>query len=82
VRWSRRGILERPSFRTPWAPWSSYITLGFLAVVLAIMCYEQVWNLIALVVSVPALMVGWFLCRGRVLELAAEREAREQPVDA
>jgi L-asparagine permease len=50
------GILQRPSFccsapRTP-------RTLVFLAAVTALMCYETYWNLVALVVIVPALVGG------------------------
>jgi L-asparagine permease len=31
------------------------------------------WNLVALVVIVPALVGGWYAVRGRVLEMARER---------
>jgi L-asparagine transporter-like permease len=31
------------------------------------------WNLVAIVVIVPALIVGWYAVRGRVLEMARER---------
>ena len=31
------------------------------------------WNLVALVVIVPALVGGWYAVRGRVLEMATER---------
>ncbi len=37
------------------------------------MCYENYWNLLALLVIVPALVIGWYCVRGRVLEMARER---------
>lgn len=72
-RWSQRGILQRGSFRMPGAPYTGYLTLAFLAAVVVLMCYENAWNLIAIAVLVPVLTAGWYLCRGRVLQLARER---------
>ena len=43
----------------------------FLVAVTALMCYENYWNLMALLVIVPALIGGWYAVRGRVLEMAA-----------
>jgi len=37
------------------------------------MCYENYWNLIALLIIVPALIGGWYAVRGRVMEMARER---------
>ena len=45
----------------------------FLIAVTALMCYENYWNLGALLVIVPALVAGWYAVRGRVMEMAAER---------
>jgi L-asparagine permease len=73
-RWSKKGILERPSFQLLFGtPYTSYATLAFLLAVTALMCYENYWNLMALVVIVPALIAGWYAVRGRVLPMAAER---------
>ena len=72
-RWSKKGILQRPSFRLFGTPYTSYATLAFLAAVTALMCYENYWNLVALLVIVPALVIGWYCVRGRVLEMARER---------
>ncbi|OYN77700.1 amino acid permease [Mycolicibacterium sphagni] len=72
-RWSQKGILSRPAFRLWGTPYTSYATLAFLAVVTGLMCYENYWNLVALVVIVPVLIVGWYAVRGRVLEMAQER---------
>jgi len=75
VRWSKQGILERPSFRSPLAPWTSIVTIVFLLAVLAMMCQQQIWNLIAILLMVPALVIGWFCVRDKVRRLAAERDA-------
>lgn len=72
-RWSKKGILDRPSFRLFGTPYTSYATLVFLIAVTALMCYENYWNLVALLIIVPALIAGWFALRGRVLALAQER---------
>lgn len=72
-RWSKKGILERPPFRLFGTPYTSYATLAFLAAVLVLMCYENYWNLVALLVIVPALVIGWFAVRGKVLEMAQQR---------
>jgi len=72
-RWSQRGILARPSFQLFGTPNTSYATLVFLVAVTALMCYENYWNLVALLVIVPTLVGGWYAVRGRVLEMARER---------
>jgi L-asparagine permease len=74
MRWVAKGIVERPTFRLPWAPWSNYVTLAFLAGVLVLMCTQQIWNLIAIVALVPGLTIGWFAVRSRVLQMAQERQ--------
>lgn len=72
-RWSKKGLLNRPSFRLWGTPYTSYATLVFLGAVLALMCYEDYWNLIALLTIIPVLVIGWFAVRGRVLAIAQER---------
>lgn len=72
-RWSKKGILNRPSFQLWATPYTSYATLVFLGAVTALMCYENYWNLVAMLVIVPALIVGWYAVRGRVMEMARER---------
>lgn len=72
-RWERKGILERPKFRLPGTPYTGYATLIFLAAVTVLMCYENIWNLIAIVVLIPMLVGGWYAVRGKVNALAAQR---------
>ena len=62
-----------PSFLLFGTPYTSYATLVFLVAVTALMCYENYWNLVALVVIVPALVGGWYAVRAGSLEMARER---------
>jgi L-asparagine permease len=76
-RWSKRGILERPSFRLWGSPYTGYLTLAFLFGVVVLMAFDPpigTWTVATLVVIIPALIVGWYTVRGRVLEIARERE--------
>ncbi|MDT5048374.1 MAG: L-asparagine permease, partial [Mycobacterium sp.] len=76
-RWSKRGILERPSFRLWGTPYTGYVTLVFLFGVVVLMALDPpigTWTVATLVVIIPALIVGWYAVRGRVLEIARERE--------
>ena len=54
-------------------PYTGYVTLVFLVGVMVLMCYENYWNVVALVVLVPALVIGWFAVRTKVMEMARER---------
>jgi L-asparagine permease len=76
-RWSKRGILERPSFRLWGSPYTGYLTLAFLFGVVVLMAFDPpigTWTVATLVVIIPALIVGWYAVRGRVLAIAQERE--------
>ncbi len=74
-RLTRAGVLQRPSFRMPLAPYSGYLTLAFLVSVVVVMLFDPVqgpWLMGAIVFAVVALTAGWFLVRNRVLAAAAE----------
>jgi L-asparagine permease len=76
-RWSKRGIMTRPSFRMWGAPYTGYLTLAFLVGVLVLMALDPpigTWTVATLVLIIPALIVGWYAVRGRVLAVAQERE--------
>ena len=68
-RLARAGVLQRPSFRMPLAPYSGYLTLAFLAGVVILMMFDRVqgpWLMGAIVFGAVALIGGWFLVRHRV----------------
>ena len=51
--------------------------MAFLLGVLVLMAFDPpigTWTVATLVLIIPALVVGWFAVRGRVLEVAKERE--------
>lgn len=78
-RLARAGVVQRPRFRMPWAPYSGYLTLAFLAAVLVMMACDKetgAWTIGAVVVVPPVLSAGWFLVRGRVAAVASQRAAR------
>ncbi|MFF8954680.1 amino acid permease [Streptomyces sp. NPDC014894] len=77
--WQRaqEGRLSRPSFRLPWAPYTQIVTLVFLVSVLVLMWWgggigRTTVMLLPLIAA--ALVGGWFMVRGRVTSIAAERE--------
>jgi L-asparagine permease len=76
VKMSKAGIMQRPKFRMPFTPYSSYLTLAFLVAVLVLMAFDApigTWTVGTLVVVIPMLIGGWYLVRGRVLAMAQER---------
>jgi len=80
-RLARAGVLQRPSFRMPLAPYSGYLTLAFLAGVVILMMFDEVqgpWLMGAIVFGAVALIGGWFLVRHRV-RAAAEDTAVPTP---
>jgi len=71
----KKGQLERPKFRMPFAPYSGYATLAFLVGVLALMFFDKVqgpWMLGAMAIGIPALIGGWYLVRDRVQAAAQD----------
>ena len=87
LSWSKKGILQRPHFRMPGAPFTGWLTLVFLVAVLVLMALDHPigsWTVATLVVIVPALIGGWYLVRERVLSVARERigHTGEYPVVA
>lgn len=54
-----------------------YATLVFLAAVLVLMAFDKpvgTWTVGTLVIIIPALILGWYAARGRVLEIAKQRQ--------
>jgi L-asparagine permease len=70
---SKKGLMLRPAFRMLGAPWTSYLTLAFLAAVLVLMVFDfpvGTYTVASLAIIIPALIAGWFAVRKRVNELA------------
>jgi L-asparagine permease len=67
------GELERPSFRLPWAPYTTWFTVGFLGLVVVLMGFAGGTAQIAffaIPVVIAALAIGW--------RVASRRQAREK----
>ncbi|WP_405425886.1 amino acid permease [Streptomyces erythrochromogenes] len=74
---SKNGLVSRPSYRLPWAPYTQIATLVFLVTVLVLMWSDGGvgrTTVMLLPAIAAALVAGWFLVRGRVAELAATRD--------
>lgn len=77
VRLAQKGKYERPAYRAPFSPYIDILTLVFLAVVIALMAVDYpvgTWTLLSIVALTPLLIGGWFLVRGRVRQIASERQ--------
>ncbi|MEV5833826.1 amino acid permease [Nocardia sp. NPDC052112] len=86
-RWWKQGKLRRPQFRMWGAPWTGLITLVFLFFVVVLTGIDYpvgTWTVASLVVLIPALIIGWFAARKRVLAIAEMRrgDTGEFPVVA
>lgn len=71
---AKRGEVERPAFRMMGAPWTGVATLVFLAAVLVLMALDRpvgTWTVASIGLIAPALVVGWFCCRGRIAAIQA-----------
>ncbi|GAA3378223.1 amino acid permease [Streptomyces sannanensis] len=79
-RRSQDGRVTRPGYKLPWAPYTQIVTLFFLASVLVLM-----WlgggvgraTVYCLPLIAAALVGGWYLVRGRVMALTAQRRTEE-----
>ena len=77
VSLARKGFYNRPTYRAPLAPFTNWLTTFFLAGVLVLMAVDYpvgTFTLASSLVLIPVLVIGWFMVRGRVREIAAERE--------
>ncbi|MGO4617431.1 amino acid permease, partial [Nocardia sp. 2YAB30] len=77
-RRSRRGLVERPSFRLIGAPYTSVATLLFLVGVVVLMAFsdddvQRGAVIAAVIIMMPTLVVGWLLARKNVAGIARRR---------
>jgi L-asparagine permease len=76
-RLTKAGVMQRPFFRMPLAPYSGYLTLAFLAGVLVLMMLDKQrgpFVIATLILGIPALIGGWYLVRNRVAATASLAE--------
>ncbi len=62
----------------PFAPYSSWFVLVALVLIVVLMAFDNpvgTWTVAGLLVIIPILIAGWYVCRGRINAIAAERAA-------
>ncbi|MFI8597402.1 amino acid permease [Rothia koreensis] len=77
VSLTKKGLYQRPHYRAPLAPYANWLVLLFMAGVVVLIALDYpvgTFTLASMVIVIPALIIGWFAVRGRVMEIAAERE--------
>ncbi|MFI1706435.1 amino acid permease [Streptomyces griseoruber] len=82
-RMAEQGSVERPKFRLFGAPYTSYLTLAFLAAVLVLIGLDYpvgTYTMFSLLLVIPALVGGWFLCRDRIALIASQRRGHDSRV--
>ena len=60
---AERGEFERPSFRMPLAPYSNWLTLAFLLLVVVLVASGDSIGLWTIIISIPIILVVWFSWR-------------------
>ncbi|WP_424214557.1 amino acid permease [Streptomyces sp. BI20] len=81
-RRAKAGLVDRPSYRLPWAPYTQIVTLCFLVTVLVLMWSDGGvgrTTVMLLPAIAAALVLGWFAVRGRVATIAAAAGAGDTP---
>ncbi|HWC82343.1 MAG TPA: amino acid permease [Pseudonocardiaceae bacterium] len=77
-RKAKQGLIQRPEYRLPGAPFTNYLTMAFLLLVFVLSWWDVPAGRI-MICSAPAiallLVLGWFVVRKRVRALAADRVA-------
>ena len=58
----------------PGAPFTGYLTIAFLAVVLVMILIESPLTMLVTAIAVVLMIAGWYACRGRIRQIAAARD--------
>ncbi len=73
-RWADKGWLKRPAFRMPGAPYTGYLTLVFLVVVLVMVFIDSPLTLLVTLIACALMVGGWYACRKQIHEIAEARD--------
>jgi L-asparagine permease len=75
-RAARRGRVVRPAYRLPFAPYTNYLTIAFLVLVYVLSWFDVPAGR-AMIIGSPGvaalLVIGWFVVRKRVRNVADEQ---------
>jgi L-asparagine permease len=75
-KWSKKGLLKRPSFRMLGAPYTSYLVLAFLFGVLVLIAFDYpvgTFTIASIPVIAILLVIGWLVWRDRIADIAEAR---------
>ncbi|WP_297007504.1 amino acid permease [uncultured Corynebacterium sp.] len=78
---AERGEIERPSFRMPLAPYSNWLTLAFLLLVVVLVASGDSIGFWTIVISIPIILVVWFSWRWVKPSVERRRAEFEAKVD-
>ncbi|CAI1599495.1 L-asparagine permease [Serratia nevei] len=77
----REGRTQPVSFKMPGAPFTSWLTLAFLLIVVVMMAFDYpngTWTIATIPVLAVLLTLGWFGLRKRAQEVKREQQAHEE----
>ncbi|MCT1367150.1 amino acid permease [Kocuria sp. HSID16901] len=77
VALAKKGLYQRPKYRAPFAPFTNWLTMLFLVAVMVLIAFDfpvGTYTLASMVAIIPLMIIGWFMVRRRVMEVAAQRE--------
>ncbi|MCD4550250.1 amino acid permease [Schaalia sp. lx-260] len=73
----KKGKYARPHYKAPGGTFSDWAIMVFLVIVTVLMAFDYpvgTYTLASLIVLAPLLIIGWFMVRKRVMEIAAVRD--------
>ncbi|WP_258537447.1 MULTISPECIES: amino acid permease [unclassified Rhodococcus (in: high G+C Gram-positive bacteria)] len=76
-RLARSGKITRPTFRLIGAPFTAYLTLGFLVLVFLSLALSETGRWVQTIFVcgvVPTMIIGWFLSRKKIAAMAQARQ--------
>jgi L-asparagine permease len=79
----KRGELPDVTFKMPWAPYTSWATMGFLLTVLVLMAFDYpsgTWTIAMIPVVAVGLTIGWYLTQRRSSQGSVETQTAARPV--
>ena len=71
------GQYSRPAYRAPGGRFADWLVIAFIAAVMVLIAFDYpvgTYTLVAMIAVIPFLVIGWFVVRDRVREIAAAGE--------
>lgn len=77
VKLCKQGVYNRPEYRMPGAPFTDWLTLAFLVLVIVLIALDYpvgTYTFATMFIVVPIIIIGWFMARKNIYALAAQLE--------